>query len=101
MSGEENIAYLPQVRNLRNGLEQATASASLLKTSLTGGAAQPISAPAITGPSNVLDYGLASLESSDFKDRGAYTQSAFIEETVVLEQVVSGTHAPVALAAAR
>ncbi len=96
-AGEENIAYLPQVRALHNGLDQATASAALLKTSLTGGAAQPTSAPAITAPSNVLDYGLGSLEIGDFKDRVAYPPSAFIEETQALEGLVS-QHAERALA---
>jgi hypothetical protein len=86
--GEENIAYLPQVRALDAGLASAAASAALAQPSLTGGSEQPTSAPVLTASSYALDYDLGSLEIDDFKDRVAYPPSQFTEETQALEQLV-------------
>ena len=86
-SGEENIAYLPQVLHLEAGLSATAAAAALTKTSLTGGASQVASAANITAPSYALDYDLGSLEIDDFKDRIAYPPSQFTEETMALEQL--------------
>ena len=69
-------------------LAASSAAAALSKTSLTGGAQQINAAANITAPSYALDYDLGSLEIDDFKDRIAYPDSPFIEETQALEQLV-------------
>ena len=87
VSGEENIAYLPQVIRLQQSLVSNSLQSLLAKTSSIGGPANIESAANITAPSAALDYDLGSLEIDDFKDRLAYPTSQFTEETNALEQL--------------
>jgi cytoplasmic FMR1 interacting protein len=67
-SGEENIIYLPAVINLST-------------CPLSGGPAN------IESPCFAIDYDLCSVEDGDYKDRVAYQNSSFTEETKCLENL--------------
>jgi cytoplasmic FMR1 interacting protein len=91
---EETITYLPGVLRLDATLSEARLSRAVnCSSNVNSGGLSSSSAPAgssaakITAHSVALDYDLGSLEIGDFKDRIAYPNSQFTEETIALEQL--------------